>query len=116
MKWNKIQIQIREKMTINTNQRDRTYQRFGYCRRCNKQIPRNKKMKCKQCINEIIGNMRQGYNNNDGDNKIEVLREQLGGKIRYNNQIKKRNRDLKNKGFIDSQKQDDCMRVLALNL
>jgi len=59
-------------------------------------------MNCKQCINERIENMRQGYNNNEGENETEILREQLGGTIRYNTQINKRNRDLKNIGFIDS--------------
>ena len=72
-------------------------------------------MKCKQCINETIGNRRQGYNNNKGKNKTEILHKQLGGTIRYNTQINKRNRDLKNQGFIDSQKYNDCMRILAVN-
>jgi len=35
--------------------------------------------------------------------------------MRYNVEINKRNRELKNQGYIDSKKHDDCVRILLLN-
>ena len=79
------------------------------CRICKKQIPKNKINKCNICRNQSITRAREGINNNEGENEIQVLREQLGETLQYNNNINKRNYDLKNQGFIDSIKYEDYM-------
>ena len=35
--------------------------------------------------------------------------------MRYNTEINKRNETLKNQGYINEKKQEDCVRILALN-
>ena len=69
-----------------------------------------------KCRNEAVWNAREGYNNNKGEDEALAIREQLGETIIHNNNIKKRNTELKNQGFIDSKKHKDCVRILALNL
>ena len=70
---------------------------------------------CNKCINETISNARINNNNNDGDDEISRLREQLGGTMKYNTKINKTNIALKNQGYIDSKKHEDCVRILTIN-
>jgi len=70
---------------------------------------------CNKCRNETIWNAREGYNNNEGEDEALVIQEQLGETIIHNNNINKRNTELKNQGFINSKKHEDCIRILALN-
>ena len=102
-------------MVINVRNRNRIVLRYIHCKRCNQQILLNKSKKCNKCNNEIVWNTRENYNNNEGDDEALVLREQLGGTIKYNTTINKRNIELKNQGFIDSKKHEDCVRILAIN-
>ena len=48
------------------------------CRICKQQIPKNRKWKCTRCRDQTISSMCRGRNNEDGNNEIEILREQLG--------------------------------------
>ena len=49
--------------------------RYIKCKMCEVQIPKNKWELCGQCINIFVSPFRQGYNNNDGDDNIQQLRE-----------------------------------------
>jgi len=101
-------------MIIN-NQGRRSRRYYIRCKKCNKQISRNRMKLCRKCQDERINREREGYNNNDGEGEIQVLQEQLGGTIRYNTEINKRNKDIINQGYIDTKKHEDCVRMLALN-
>jgi len=85
------------------------------CRICKKQILKNRKRKCTKCRDLTISSISRGRNNEDGNDEIEILREQLGQTLRYNNDINRKNDDLKNQGYIDSKKDKDSVRILALN-
>ena len=95
------------KMIVNTRNRSRLEPRYIHCKRCNKQIPQNKTKMCNKCRNETVQNAREGYNNNKGEDEAIVLQEQLGEMIIHNNNINKKNTELKNQGFIDSKKHED---------
>jgi len=57
---------------------------------------------CRKYQDKRINREREGYNNNDGEGEIQVLWEQLGGTIRYNTEINKRNKDIINQGYVDT--------------
>ena len=85
------------------------------CRIYKEQILKNRKRKCTRCRDQTISSICRGQNNEDGNDEIEILREQLGQTLQYNNEINRKNYDLKNQGYIDSKKDKDCVRILALN-
>ena len=78
--------------------------RYVRCKECNEQMPQNRTGICSKCNNNSISNSREGYNQNEGDNETQVLREQLGGTMRYGKEINKRNNELKNQGYLDNKK------------
>ena len=53
-------------------------------------MPRNKNKLCNRCNNVIVRNVRRNYNNNEGNDEEIILREQLGGTMKYNTTINKR--------------------------
>ena len=53
-------------------------------------MPRNKNKLCNRCNNVIVRNVRRNYNNNEGNDEEIILREQLGGTMKYNTMINKR--------------------------
>ena len=87
------------KIIVNTRNRSRLEPRYIHCKRCNQQIPRNKRKIYNKYRNEIVWHAREGYNNNEGEDEALVLREQLGGTMKYNKNINKRNTKLKKSRF-----------------
>ena len=96
------QIWTRNKMIV--NRRDNHYKKIKYieCKICHKQIKINIKKKCKGCINKILTEIvEDDYNYNSG-NEIQVQREQVDESVNYVTDINKRNKELKNQGYIES--------------
>ena len=58
---------------------------------------------------------RNGYNNNDGDDRINQLRNQIRDIPNINQGINKRNEEIHHQGYIDNKKMIGSMRILQLN-
>ena len=78
-------------------------------------MPRNKNKLCNRCNNVIVRNVRRNYNNDEGNDEEMIFREQLGETMKYNTTINKRIEGIKNQGFVDSKKHEDCIRMILLN-
>ena len=63
----------------------------------------------------LTGTLENDYNYNS-KNEIQVQREQFNKSVKYLTDINKRNHDLKNQGYVESIKQENVVRILALNL
>ena len=86
------------------------------CERCKRQIPWKRTRRCNRCRNLIIEEYRNNRNQNEGDNEIEILRQEVGLiNTLPANDINKRNNQIKHQGYIDSTKQQECIRILSLN-
>jgi len=95
---------------------NRRTKKYIQCKRCNSQMPRNRTQICNKYKNEQIGNRTEGRNLEDGYNQYNILQEQVRSintlpQIRINDI----NYDMKNQGFIDSIKHEDCVRILIMN-
>jgi len=85
------------------------------CRKCAKKIPNNRTKQCNRYSNQTITRNNEGRNNNESSQEIQIIREQVGNTLKYNKQINKRNYDLINQGYIESTKENESMRILAIN-
>ena len=95
--------------------RNKRKERYIKCRICNKQIQYNKLKKCKKCRQKERKDNTIEMTNNEEEKELQILKEQLGETIRYDRNINKINKELKNQGYIESQKHENSIRILALN-
>ena len=100
----------------NANLAESTRRVYIRCSACKQQILRNRLTKCNKCINQTIGQRNNGTNNNDGDNNNNRQAEQIGDRNDIVQQIQQQeNNELKNPGWIDREKHEDCMCILSMN-
>ena len=95
--------------------RNKRKERYIKCRICNKQIQYNKLKKCKKCRQKERNDNTIEMTNNEEEKELQIMKEQLGETIRYDRNINKINKELKNQGYIESQKHENSIRILALN-
>jgi len=71
---------------------------------------------CNRYKNEIIGNYNNGINQNEGNEQINILRQEIGviNTIPHSS-VNINNPDIVHQGYIDTNKHQDCVRLLSLN-
>ena len=101
-----------------TNQNYRIqWKKYVECNQYKRQIPWVRDKICNRYKNEIIGNYNNGINQNEGNEQINILRQEIGviNTIPHSS-VNINNPDIVHQGYIDTNKHQDCIRLLSLNL
>ena len=70
---------------------------------------------CNKYRNKIFTGYEIGRHNDDGDDEISRTGNQIENSVKTNNEINRRRPDFKNQGYIESKKNENCVRFLAVN-